>query len=248
MDGFSALFKLGMKKRIKDSFIISYGIIFPLFMITILGYMASNYYSGDNGVTSYYYYSMVIIPFCTLLVSITLIYVAGEEREAKCGERFIIAPVSKLAIVMAKILPSTISVALYNLILMIFCKFIFKVDYKGSFFKIYILLVILGFMSCAVGTFIGLATKDFMAIKNFVSTPILLMAMLGGAFFPIGSLGRLVEYISYISPLTWVNKGIFMMLNDNKIDIYIVAILITFILGMIFMYASVKKFKKEAFL
>lgn len=248
MNGFNVLFNMGIKKRLKDSFLISYGTIFPLFLIGVLGYMGSGYFSGENGVTSYYYYSMVSIPLTIFLASITLVYVAKEESLHKCGERFIIAPISKSAIVLSKIIPATISVMIYNLILMCICKFIFKVDYSGRFFLIYILFSVLGFMSCAVGTFIGVSTKDFMQIKNFISTPILIMALLGGSFFPIGSLGKVVEVISYISPLTWINRGIFLMINDNSNLMYFIALGITLVLGIIFTFGAIKRFRKETFL
>lgn len=248
MKGFIALFKFGIQRRIKDSFLIGYGVFFPLIIIAILGYMAINYYSGGNGVTSFYYYTLVSIPFCTFLVSVTMIYVAREESNFKCGERFIIAPVSKTAIVLSKIAPSTLATTFYNCILLLICKFIFKVGYCGKFLEILLLLFVLAFMSCAIGTFIGIGTKDFMTIKNLVSTPILIMGLLGGAFFPVASLGKNIEIISYISPLTWVNKGIFNMINDGSMKIYLVALVITFILGIIFTFGAVKKFRKEAFI
>ncbi|MGY5266734.1 ABC transporter permease [Paraclostridium bifermentans] len=248
MNEFKVLFKLGMKKRIKDSFLIGYGVTFPLMLITILGYMATNYYSKQAGITSYYYYSMVAIPFCTFLSSITLIYVAREESLHNCGERFIIAPISKTSIVLSKILPATVAMSVYNLIILLICSLIFNVDYRDRFLEVYILLIGLGFMSSSFGTFIGLCSKDFMSIKNIVSTPILIMAILGGSFFPIGSLGRLFEVVSCISPLSWVNKGIFMMLNDNTVDIYLISLFITMALGILFTILAIKSFKKEAFI
>ncbi|MCB2361455.1 ABC transporter permease [Clostridium estertheticum] len=248
MSGFKVLFNMGMKRRLKDSFLIGYGTIFPLFLIAILGYMASNYYSGKNGITSYYYYSMVIIPFCTFLSSVTLVYITREESMHKCGERFIIAPISKTAIVLSKIIPSTIAMMFYNLILMLICKYIFSVNYNNNFLQIFILFSILGLMSCAIGTFIGVSTKDFMQVKNFISTPILIMALLGGTFFPIGSLGKVIEIISYISPLTWINKGIFLMNNDHSTKMYFIATGVILALGIIFTFGSIKKFRKESFL
>lgn len=248
MSEFNALFKLNMKKRIKDSFLIGYGVTFPIMLILILGYMATKYYSGENGITSYYYYSMVTIPFCTFLSSITLIYVAREESLHKCVERFIIAPIRKSYIVLAKIIPATISMAVYNLILLLICRIILKINFNGRFLEVYILIISLGFMASALGTCIGLCTKDFMAVKNIVSTPILIMAVLGGSFFPTGSLGILFEKFSYISPLTWVNRGLFMMINDDIINIYITSLIMALVLGVIFTFASIKAFKKEAFL
>lgn len=248
MNDFKTLFNFGMKRRIKDSFIIGYGVIMPFFMILILGYMASNYYSGENGITSYYYYSLVTIPLYTFLNSISLIYIAREESNYRCGERFIIAPVSKISIVLSKIIPSTISMCVFNVILLATCKLIFKINFNGRFLEVILLFMVLAFMSCAVGTFIGLCTKDFMAVKNIVNIPILIMGVLGGAFFPIGSLGKIVEIVSYISPLTWINKGIFIMINDNSIKIYIISLILTLVIGILFTFGAVKRFKKEAFL
>lgn len=248
MNNFITLFNFGMKRRIKDSFIIGYGVIMPFFMILVLGYMASNYYTGENGITSYYYYTLVTIPLYTFFNTITLIYVAREESNYRCGERFIIAPISKISIVLSKIIPSTISISIFNMILLVICRFLFKINFNGRFLEIILLLIVLAFMSCAVGTFIGLCTKDFMAIKNIVNTPILIMGVLGGAFFPIGSLGKIMETISYISPLTWINKGIFIMLNDNSINMYITSLVLTLIIGILFTFGSIKKFKKEAYL
>ncbi|MGL5766208.1 MAG: ABC transporter permease [Sarcina sp.] len=248
MSEFITLFNLGMKKRIKDSFLIGYGVIVPLVLIGILGYMATNYYSGNMGVTSYYYYSIVTIPFCAFLGAITYIYTAKEESIHKCGERFIIAPISKSAIILSKIIPATIVSTLYNILLLIICKFVFKVDFKDNMIAILLVLSVLGFLAASLGTFIGLCSKSFMSVKNIVSTPILIMALLGGSFFPIGSLGKVVETISYISPLTWINKGIFMMLNDNTKNIYLLSIAILMPIGLLFTVFSIKAFKKEAFI
>jgi ABC-2 type transport system permease protein len=248
MNGFGILFKYGMKKRIKDSFLIGYGVIYPLILIGLFGYISTNYYSGEQGITSFYYYTIVSIPFCTFLGAVSLIYIAKEESLAKCGERFIISPISKGAIVLSKIIPSTIAMTIFNIIIMTTCRFIFKVDYKGNFIELILLLTVIAFMSCSIGTFIGICTKDFMAVKNFVSMPILIMAALGGAFFPIGNLGNLVNILSYISPLTWINKGIFNMMNDNSMTLYFIAIVLSLITGLIFTLASIKMFKKEAFL
>ena len=248
MNNFITLFNFGMKRRMKDSFIIGYGVIMPLFMIIMLGYMAPNYYTGEKGITSYYYYAMVTIPLCTFLNSVSLIYIAREESNYKCGERFIIAPINKISIVLSKIIPSTISMSIFNVILLVICKFLFKVNFNERFLEIILLLVVLAFMSCAMGTFIGLCTKDFMAVKNIISTPILIMGVLGGSFFPIGSLGKVMEIISYISPLTWVNRGIFIMLNDNSIKIYNISLVLMILVGIVFTFGAINKFKKEAFL
>ena len=85
MKGFKVLFYYGMKRRIKDSFLISYGVVFSLLLILILGYILTNYYSGENGIISYYYYRFSYIRLCIFLLNVTLMYVAREESLFKCG-------------------------------------------------------------------------------------------------------------------------------------------------------------------
>ena len=41
-----------------------------------------------------------------------------------------------------------------------------------------VLLLILGFMASAIGTFIGICTQDFLSVKNLVTIPIMIMGML----------------------------------------------------------------------
>lgn len=241
MRGFLPLFKLGLNRRLKDSFIISYGIMFPVVLILLLGYLGHEYYGGVEGVSSYYYYTIVTLPYCTLLSSITLIYVAREEARAKCGSRFIIAPVDNVSIVLSKIIPSAIAVGAYNIITMVASKLVFNMNYKGHFIEVYLLLLTLGFMSCALGTFIGLCSKNFFVVKNFVSIPIMVLALLGGAFFPVGNVG-------WISPLNWINRGIFSIINDNTDSIFFISLIIIVVIGIVFTSLSIKKMKKEAFL
>lgn len=235
------LLKYSFGKRMKDSFLISYGIMFPIIMILLLGYLSKEYYTGIEGVNSYFYYTVVTIPYCTLLSSITLVYVAREESRAGCGSRFIIAPISNNAIVISKIFPSAIVIGIYNVMLLIICKLIFNVDFSGYYLKIIFLLLILGFMSAALGTYIGLCSKNFMIVKNFISTPIMILAFLGGGFFPVGNIG-------IISPLFWINRGLFLLMKDGVSEIYYISLILTLVVGIVFTILAIKKMRKEAFL
>lgn len=248
MNELKVLFSFGLKRRIKDSFLVSYGIFMPFIMILLLGYLASGYYTGIKAISSYSYYTLVSLPLYTFFSSITLIYVAREEQLFKSGSRFIMAPVHRSTLVLYKILPATLVIFFFNLIVMLACKLLFGVSFKGQFLQVLILLGVFGYMSCSFGTFIGLCTKNFMAVKNLVSTPLLIMGFLGGSFFPIGSLGKGFLIASYFSPLTYVNQGLFALIYDHNNLAYLSALIITLILGIIFTIGSIFKMQKEAFI
>jgi ABC-2 type transport system permease protein len=63
MRGFLTLLSFGLKRRIKDFFIITYSVAYPLILILLLGYIAVNFYKGDSSLTSYHYYTYVMLPF-----------------------------------------------------------------------------------------------------------------------------------------------------------------------------------------
>jgi ABC-2 type transport system permease protein len=246
MRGFFVLFNFGMKRRLKDSFIIGYSVIFPLMLIAALGYLSINLFNGE--ISSFQYYTLVLLPLCIFMGMITMAYIAREESSFKVSFRFIAAPIDKRAIVLSKIITATISMSLWNIIVIILVSFIFKVDFMGKVYQVILLVTSETFMVAALGVFIGVCVKNFMTIKNVLNLPICLFGFLGGAFFPIGALGKNFEVISYISPLTWINKGIISMIYDNNFVIFNISLLITLIIGIVFTLISMSFFKKEEFM
>ena len=248
MNELKILFSFGFKRRIKDSFLVSYGIMMPLIMILLLGYLASGYYTGIEGISSFSYYTLVSLPLYTFFSSITLIYVAREEQLFKAGSRFVMAPIPKSVLVLYKILPATLVIFIFILLVMLACKLLFGVSFQGQFLQVLILLGIFGYMSCSLGTFIGLCTKNFIIVKNLVSIPLLIMGFLGGSFFPVGSLGKGFLIASYFSPLTYVNQGLFRLIYDHNHISYLLASIITLVIGIIFTIGSTIQMQKEAFI
>lgn len=248
MNNFIVLFNFNIKRRLKDSFIIGYSVIFPIMLIGILGYITTKLFDNRIGISSFNYYALVIIPLTTFMGIITMMYVAREERNFKVSFRFISAPLRKTEILLSKIISGAVSMSLWNVIVLFIVKFLFNMQFKGKLFNVALLLASESFMSVAIGIFTGLCFKNFNTIKNIINIPICLFGMLGGAFFPVGSLGKTFETISYISPLMWINKGLVSMIYDNDYSFYFMSIIITLAVALIFTLFSIKFFKKEAFL
>lgn len=248
MNGFVNLMAYGLQRRIKDFFIITYNVVFPLLLIILLGYLATNFFKGDSSITSNHYYTLVLIPFYLLTSIITVAYVAKDENFHKISYRFIIAPIDNSAIVLSKIFSCTLVIWGCSIINLLVARVLLGVNFGKSTPLILLLFLTETLMSSAIGIYLGICIRNFDTIKGILNIPLSLFGLLGGSFFPVGSLGNNFEKITYISPFTWINKGLMTAIYDNNCTILFFSIAITIILALAFSVLSVITFKKEAFL
>lgn len=248
MDEIRILTFFYVKRTIKDFFLLIYSIIYPMVSILLLGYISSKLFTGDRNITSYTYYTIVTLPFFILNFLITMAYLAKDESMNRVSYRFLIAPINKRNIVISKVISASVVVSLYNVFLLVILKFLLNLKLGQELYKLAALLSLETFMITAIGIFIGISFQDFRKIKTILMIPLNLMGFLGGAFFPVGSLGATFEKLSYISPLTWSNRAVMQMLYDNSSSLYMNVAIVTIVIGIFFTLLSVVTFKKEAFL
>ena len=248
MNGFVKLTWYGLRRRMKDFFIIIYNIVFPLLLILLLGYLATNFFKGDSSVTSNDYYTLVQIPFYLLASIITVVYVAKDESLYKTAYRFIIAPIDNSAIVLSKILSCTIVIWICSAVNLLILRLLLGVNFGSSTPIILLMFFVETFMASAIGIYLGICTKNFRIVQGILNIPLNIFGLLGGSFFPVGSLGDNFEKITYISPFTWINKGLIAAVYDNDIKILLYSIVVTLFVAVVFSVLSVVSFKKEAFL
>lgn len=245
MDHFLPLLSLGLKRRSKDFFVLFYSIVFPMIVILLLGYLSSKSYG--NVLSSYHYYAIVTVPFCSLMAVSTVSYATQDEKMANTSLRFLTAPITKVELILSKLFSCAIVLSLCNVVTLGAAKLLFQMDFKGNFFNIIILLTAETFMVSGIGVYLGLAFKNLNAVRNFLNLPLCIFGFLGGAFFPIGSLNPIFAGIINTSPLTWVNRGIVSSIYDNNAQILWTVTIIFVQIGVIFTGLTILFFKKEAF-
>ena len=245
MNTFFPLLKLGIKRRSRDFFIIFYTVVFPIVIIALLGYLTSTSYGTEF--TSYEYYSIVIITFCLLMGVTSVVYAATDEKRMKTAYRYMIAPISKAALIWSKFFSCVIAFTICSVIVLLLSRLLFHLPVGKNLAVLSLLLLCESITISGLGLFFGLAIKSFTVIQNFLNLPIVIFGFLGGAFFPVGSVNPVLSFIINLSPLTWINKGIIFCLymEDNTILLGVSAAL--FIVGIIFTFLTAKHFKKEAF-
>ncbi|MBH1939835.1 ABC transporter permease [Mobilitalea sibirica] len=240
------LLSYDMKRRYKDGFLIGYNIIFPILLTLLLGYLLAGSYGKEF--TSYHYYSLVILPFCIAMAMITAAYVGKEEAYKKTAMRFLYAPIFKTQIVLSKLLSCTVIISVCNIIVLLFVKLVFQLPIYGEFWAIIFLLTAEAYCFCAIGMFIGLGMKNFIVIKNIINLPLCAAAILGGAFYPIGTMNDKLELLLKLSPLTWINQSMFRYLYDGDRDYLYKISLILILIGTGFTLLAIVRFRKEEFI
>ena len=243
---FQRLFLFDFKRRVKSGFTIGYNIIFPIIMIWILGTLLSGKYT--NKLTGYEYYTLLMIPFCCTMAIITAAYAGKEESYAKTAYRYITAPISGHQIYGAKLLSCTIIFSICNLLVLLVGKVLWKIYLGGSFFQLAVLFTAETFCVCAAGLLIGLGMKNFITVKNFLNIPIVLFAILGGSFFPIGTFHPALQILINVSPLTWINRSIFLSIYDGRDETLLMTTLLLSATGILLTIIGMKSFNKEEFL
>ena len=120
MNTFFPLLKLGIRRRSRDFFIIFYTVVFPIVIIALLGYLTSTSYGTEF--TSYEYYSIVIIPFCLLMGVTSVVYAAADEKRMKTAYRYMIAPISKAALIWSKFFSCVIAFTICGVIVLLLSR------------------------------------------------------------------------------------------------------------------------------
>jgi ABC-2 type transport system permease protein len=240
------LFVQDLKKRARDSFLIGYNIIFPIVMILLLGYLTSEKY--EENFNGYQYYSVVILPFCIALSCISVAYAGKEEAYKKTAIRFLTAPVSRQQLVLSKLLSCTVIISLCNLLVLFLSLLVLHIPMINQLLPIFLLLFTETFAVSAIGLVIGLGMKNFIMVKNVMNIPIMAAGILAGAFYPFGTLNSGLGFIIKLSPLTWINRGIFLSVYDGRNDILWETAFFFAIAGLLFTCLAVITFKKEEFI
>lgn len=246
MKNFSPLFQLELKRRSKDFFIIFYSVVFPIVIISLLGYLTSKSYGVEF--TSYEYYSIVLIPFCLFMGITSVAYAAVDEKRMRTSCRYIISPISKACLVMSKFLSCVIALTVGSIIVLIISKILFHLPINENIIYLIWLFLCESVAITGLGLFCGLASKNFAVIQNFLNLPIMIFGFLGGAFFPVSPLNPILSFVIHLSPLTWINRGIMycIYVSDPTILLYVSGGLL--ITGVLFTILTIKYFKKEAFI
>ena len=200
-----------MKRFIRAKSRVIGSLAMPLFFLAFLGMGLGN--MSIPGVSKSVDYIHFLVPgvlgmtmlFTSMFAGISVLW----DREFGFLKEIMVAPVSRVSIVIGRIVGGTTTSILQGILIL---GISILMGFKISGISAFLLSVV--FMLFISSTFIGLGLifasrmKDmqgFSLIMNFVIFPLF---FLSGALFPLENLPTWLRYVSYIDPLTYGVDGL----------------------------------------
>jgi ABC-2 type transport system permease protein len=175
-----------------------------LFWVAIGSGFGTSFRSGANGNQNYleYFYPGALI-MIVLFTSIFTMMSVIEDRKEGFLLSVLVAPVSRSAIVLGKVLGGTTLSTIQGLIFLVFAPLVGVHIGIGDFVLIVVTIFLISFALTALGFAIAWpmdSTQAFHAIINLFLIPLWLLS---GAMFPISGASLWLRVLMRINPLTY---------------------------------------------
>jgi ABC-2 type transport system permease protein len=239
------------KKFIREKSRLISAIARPLLWLFIVGAGISRLVPRDAGVP----YTQFIFPgiigmtilFSSIFSSISIIW----DKEFGFMKEILVAPVSRLSIVVGKALSGTIVSTIQAIIILALFPFI---GFELSMMQVISLIFICAAVSFCISAFgIVLATfydsyESFSVIMNFIIMP---MFFLSGAMYPVKLLPEILQTVARVNPLTYgidalkhviFPRGIGTMGPDFSL---LTNALVIVLASLVFIFAAGKAFERK---
>ena len=210
-----------------------------LFWIVIGSGFGRSFSTGNSGASQHYldYFYPGALIMIVLFTSIFTMMSVIEDRKEGFLLSVLVAPVSRSAIVLGKVLGGTTLAAIQGLIFLVFAPFV-GVHLGLTVFILSALIVFLvAFALTALGFAIAWpmdSTQAFHAIINLFLIPLWLLS---GALFPLSSASQWLRMLMEINPLTYGVEALRSVLYPaSQGEFSLAASLATLILFSLFMF------------
>jgi ABC-2 type transport system permease protein len=184
--------------------------------------------------------AMILVMISALLTSIAI----TREKELGTMEQILVSPIQGYEIVIGKVLPYILLALMDALFILAIGMTLFGVPFRGSFavFSAFTLLYVLTALS--LGLLIStIAKSQQAAMMMAIMITMLPTIMLSGFIFPIASMPKLLQLITYIVPAKYylqIIRGI--MLKGNNFQQLLHPMLALCIMTLTMLTIAVKRF------
>jgi ABC-2 type transport system permease protein len=165
---------------------------------------------GGPGSTNYFQFmapgvmAMVVI----MAVIVGLATAIAREKESGTLDGLLVAPVSRLSIVLGKTLSQTVRGLLQGVVVLILAVLLFGVSVQGSIWLIVLLLLLAVFSFIGLGVLVSAIASQQETAIALMMTLYFPMLFLSGAFFPLQQMPPLMQNIARLLPLTYAVQAL----------------------------------------
>ncbi len=185
---------------------------------------------------------IAILVFLALLILITISIT--KERETGTIETLVAAPITKYQIIIGKVVPYVLVSFLIMLSILAIGMLVFKIPFVGSG-----VMFVLGFLVfCVPASGIAVLLSDYTKTQQQALLGVVIVSflclMLSGAMVPTENMPEVLQYISYLNPLShyaYIVRNIMLKGTDWMYFLHQSAVM--FGAGIIIWWFALRKFK-----
>jgi ABC-2 type transport system permease protein len=239
--------KFDFESIIKNPALLISNTLLPLILIGLLGFVTKSNY-GNQGMSSFDYYGVTMMVLSALLVVMTATNVFMEERVKQPNTRMIYTPIPKYYIYGSKILSTSIVGFICLDSITILGQYIFQINFGGAFLIYFLILLnALVFFSSCFGVMLCCLLKTEEKASSIGQLPIIFSVVLGGVFFNIYGLGRIMSTISNLSPVKWILESSFRVIYDHNLNMVFPVTLSILFVAVLCVLVCQKTFRTEEY-
>lgn len=247
MKSYICIFKMDFWGLLKNPVVIFINTAFIVILTFILGSLNSSLYA--DGWTPYRYSLIVLIVYTILNGCTTASNCFLERKVSKANLRVLMSPVSRFSFCLSKITASALFNFCCHIIVLFAGLALFHVSVPFAHVGWFVLVMIpFEFAACALGILVCCLLKSEEATSSLLSMIIAFLGILGGTFFPLDGMGKLLATASNLSPLHWLNTSMLELFFDGNIKALSPLLLVGITAAIILSAGSIKSFHEETFL
>ena len=167
------------------------------------------------------------------------------DRQFGFLKETLVAPVSRLQIMVGRTLGGATVAMIQGTLILVICLIAgFRPQHWLAIPLAFLFVVMIAFVFAALGMAIGSVIKDmqgFQLVMNFLVMPIF---FLSGALFPLANLGRAMDVITKIDPLTYGVDGLRGALINNWYFTLTIDVALLVAIGALFLSAGAYLFSR----
>jgi len=245
LEGIYALWKREIIRFFRSKSRIIGSLAMPFFFLAILGSGLSNAFSTASlGGNYLQFIAPGIIAMVLMFGSMFSGIIVLMDRQFGFLKETLVAPISRLSIVIGKALGGATTAMLQGVIIMAIAMFLGVGLQVGNVVLLLAFMFLISFMFVSLGIAIASMLEDmhgFQLIMNFIIMPLF---FLSGALFPLSSAPGILQNISLLDPLTYGVNGLrFILLGHSDIPFGIsVTVLLSF--TIVFILAAIYLFNR----
>lgn len=203
--------------------------------------------SSDKAPTSFDYYGIVEISMIAMYVGAYPIYSMRNERRHNLKERIKLSNIDNKKYYLGSFIGFIGLAVITTLPSYLFATYIVKINLGENIILPYLLILSLSIMFISMGMIIECICKDTDKAANFIQSIVFpVLSFLGGCYMSIpDNVGGLFQIATLISPIRWVNRGIFRLIYEGNSNMFLATLLVNIVVTILIISLVLIITKKE---